>query len=42
MSNEMNTIWQMKPCDMQIVKELAYELEVPQSVAQVMAARGID
>lgn len=42
MSNEMNTIWQMKPCDMQIVKELAYELEVPQSVAQVMATRGID
>jgi single-stranded-DNA-specific exonuclease len=43
MSNkEINTIWQMKPCDMQIVKELAYELEVPQSIAQVMVSRGID
>lgn len=43
MSNkEINTIWQMKPCDMQIVKELAYDLEVPQSVAQVMVSRGID
>ena len=39
---EITTVWEMKKCDMQLVKELAYELAIPQSVAQVMVTRGID
>ena len=39
---EINTIWQMKPCDTQIMREIAFELELPTSVAQVMVTRGID
>ncbi len=39
---EIKTIWQMKPCDTQTVREIAYELELPLSVAQVMVTRGLD
>ena len=39
---EITTIWQMKPCDTQVVREIAYELEIPISVAQVMVTRGLD
>ena len=41
MSN-VETVWKMKPCDINLVREISYEMEVPQSVAQVMVARGID
>jgi single-stranded-DNA-specific exonuclease len=39
---EIKTIWQMKPCDTQVVREIAYEMELPMSVSQVMVSRGID
>jgi single-stranded-DNA-specific exonuclease len=41
MSN-VETVWKVKPCDINLVRELSYEMELPQSVANVMVARGID
>ena len=40
--DKIETIWKMRECSMQDVKELAYDLEIPISVAQVMITRGID
>ena len=40
--DKIETVWKMRECSMQEVKELAYELEIPIPVAQVMLTRGID
>jgi len=40
--DRIETVWKMRECSMQDVKELAYELEIPIPVAQVMLTRGID
>ena len=40
--DKIETVWKMRECSMQDVKELAYELEIPIPVAQVMMTRGID
>ena len=40
--DKIETVWKMRSCDMSSVKELACELEIPLSIAQVMMTRGID
>ena len=40
--DRIQTVWKMRECSMQEVKELAYDLEIPIPVAQVMLTRGID
>ena len=40
--DRIETVWKMRTCNMQEVKELAYDLEIPIPVAQVMLTRGID
>ena len=40
--DKIETVWKMRECSMQEVKELAYELEIPIPVAQVMLTRCID
>ena len=37
----METIWKIKECDKEVVRMLAYELDLPIPVAQVLAARKI-
>ena len=38
----METIWKIKDCDMEDVRMLAYELDLPIPVAQVLVARNLD
>ena len=40
--SKIETIWNLKKNDQAIVRELAYELDIPQSVAGVMVGRKID
>ena len=35
----MNTEWQIKKCDIEIVRELAYELDIPQFIARLLISR---
>ena len=37
--NKIDTVWKMKEFDNQVVKDLAYDLDIPSSVAQVLASR---
>jgi hypothetical protein len=39
--SNIETVWQMREFDKQAAKELAYELEIPLSIAQIMAYRKI-
>jgi single-stranded-DNA-specific exonuclease len=39
--NKIDTVWKMKEFDNQVVKDLAYDLDIPGSVAQVLASRNI-
>jgi single-stranded-DNA-specific exonuclease len=38
----LETKWVLKPCDLNIAKELAYELEIPLCISRVLVSRGID
>lgn len=38
----MNTEWFVKKCDIDTVRELAYELDMPQFAARLLISRGID
>lgn len=38
----LETKWVLKPCDINIAKELAYELEIPLCISRVLASRDVD
>lgn len=40
--DKIETIWKLKTGNKQLIRELAYELDIPQSIAQVMVNRNID
>ena len=39
--NKIDTVWKMKDYEVGVVRELAYDLEIPSSVAHVLATRNI-
>ena len=39
--NKIETVWKMKDYEVAVVRELAYDLEIPSSVAHVLASRNI-
>ena len=40
--NNIETVWNIKPKEISKVREIAYELDIPKSVAEVMVSRNID
>ena len=39
--NKIETVWKMKDYEVAVVRELAYDLEIPSAVAHVLASRNI-